>query len=383
MSIRALLDRVVDANEAYRNGQPVMSDAEYDTLEAQLADLVVEADPNDPDAAEAAAFLADIGAPPADDSKWPKVRHRAPMTSLNKAQPSEDKTLRYKDLRSWEASCGKVGKYVVSDKCDGISISLWYEQGTLVKAVTRGDGEVGEDITRNVEKMKGVVHFIKGYDGESRGEIVLLKSDWKRHFPTYSNPRNAAAGIAKRLDGVGCEHLTVLHYQMIRSTGSPITRKSLEFRALAAVGCSVPNWIACDTLADVEAVYEEYVASRRAALDYDIDGLVIEHDDLSVMENLGVLNKRPKGAIAFKFPHDQKVTILRNVRWQVGKSGRITPVAEFDEVDLAGVKVKQASLHNVARVRHLRLFVGCSILVSRRNDVIPMVEANLDEGTRV
>ena len=376
--LRAKLALVQEADDAYHNGSPIMDDATYDAHRDSLVAMVAAADPKDPVTVEAVGYLTLVGAS-VGNSKWVKVVHKAPMTSLNKVQVEAE-------LDEWASDLGPGGagaSYVLSDKCDGISISLIYVNDRLVQALTRGDGEVGEDITRNVVRMKGVVHVIKGFTGQLRGEIVLRRSDWKTHFPTYSNPRNAAAGIAKREDGVGVEHLTVLHYQMIRESGKAIPSKVVEFQALAALGCAVPNWYGPYTLGDVKAQYAEYVAGKRAALDYDIDGLVVELNDLIAMDNLGLLNKRPKGAVAYKFPHEKKPTTLRNVRWQVGKSGRVTPVAEFDEIELAGVRVKQASLHNVARVRLLKLFVGCSILVSRRNDVIPMVEANLDDNIHI
>lgn len=266
--------------------------------------------------------------------------------------------------------------------------SLRYEDGHLVRAATRGDGEVGEDITRNVVKMKGVVHFIKGFTGHLRGEIILRKSDWKAHFPTYSNPRNAASGIAKRQDGEGVEHLTVLHYQLLRDSGTPVPSKAVEFHAMGKIGCALPNWIPVTDLTAALQVYQNYCNGQREALDYDIDGLVIEHNDLSLMETLGDLNKRPKGAVALKFPHDTKPTVLRNIRWQVGKSGRITPVAEFDTVNLAGANVSNATLHNLSNIEKLcrggkvtHLSVGDEIMVSRRNDVIPGVESVIQSNS--
>lgn len=381
MSIRSLLDELIPANKVYRSGaKPIMTDADFDVKLGELDALVglCDDDDPDPDVVEARAFIASVGATPEDDGKWTKVVHGVKMTSLNKAQDA-------KEYREFLAKCGVVGLLVVSDKCDGISVSLRYEDGKLVLGATRGDGDVGQDITRNVVKMKGVVHFIKGFTGYLRGEIVLRRSDWKKHFPDYANPRNAAGGIASREDGEGVEHLTVLHYQMIRD-GAPIARKSTEFQVLAKIGCAVPNW-AC--LADgdaVQAFYDEYLdrpgtPGLRARLDYDIDGLVVEYDDLATMESLGDLNKRPKGAVAYKFPPDVKGSLLLAIRWQVGKSGRVTPVAEFEPVELAGATVRQASLHNVANIRKLlapfgraNFRVGDKIAVSRRNDVIPYVE---------
>lgn len=372
-TILTFLNELVAANKAYRAGKPVLTDADYDAKEDELRMLVdlCEEDDADPDVVAARAFLASIGTVP--DGKWVKTTHRVRMTSLNKAQDSAE-------FLRWFSGCASSGPYVVSDKCDGASINLWYEGGSLIKAVTRGDGDVGEDITRNVLKMKGTVHTIKGFDGEIRGEIVLLKSDWKTHFPTYTNPRNAAVGIAMDEDGEGAQHLTVLHYQMLRK-GQPIPRKSVEFQALAAVGCAVPMFTVVPDAAGVQAIYDAYVAGRRAALDYDIDGLVVELESVAAMESLGELNHRPRGAVAYKFPADAKQTTLRNVRWQVGKSGRVTPVAEFDPVQLAGAMVERASLHNLARVAKLcadagvsHLSVGDTVVASRRGDVIPFCE---------
>lgn len=371
MNIRETLDRLQAANDAYRRGGlPLMSDSAYDALEDQLAEMVASADPGDPDVVAARAFLDSIGAPPSDNSGWAKVRHEVPMTSLNKAQDAAE-------AAAWARTVG-AGDTVVSEKMDGISVSIRYVDGVLVRAATRGDGETGEDITRNVVRMKGVVRAIKGFSGRVRGEIVLRRSDHVAHFPDYANPRNAAAGVAKRLDGVGAEHLTVYAYQIVRTDGGdPIRRKRDEFTVLERIGFPVPRWQVVDDIAAVTALRDGY---DRESLDYDIDGLVVEVDDLDRAAALGELNHRPKGAIAYKFAHMTAETTLRDVVWQVGKSGRLTPVAVFDPVLLAGARVERASLATPDRVTKLRLSKGCRILVSRRNDVIPRVEANLDEG---
>jgi DNA ligase (NAD+) len=397
MAARNTLDKLIEANEAYRNAQPIMSDAQYDKMEDRLRSLLVGLDPNLDVVKEGQAFLAGIGAPvpstpaaptatPGTNGKpnakgkvhWVKAKHRHAMGSLNKAQDSGD-------LKGWVDSCQAEGvNLCISDKCDGISIGLYYDGGELKQAITRGDGSEGEDITRNVVKMKGVQTRIKGFTGFIRGEIVLRKSDHQTHFPTYSNPRNAASGVAKRLDGTGSEHLTVLHYTMVRDTGTPLPSKSVQFRVLDRLGCALPQWVVVSSLAEVETVYQTYVDSKRDSLDYDIDGLVIDVDDTPAREALGERNHRPKGSVAYKFPHEQKETVLRNIRWQVGNSGRVTPVAEFDTVNLAGANVKQASLHNLSNMLKLaqgqgqeHLFEGDVVLVSRRNDVIPYVEATM------
>jgi DNA ligase (NAD+) len=376
-TVRLQLKNLAEWREAYYNGNAMVSDAIYDAIEDEVREASAELPAGDPLKAEIDAFLAKVGAPVPGGSAgdhWVKAKHKAPMGSLNKAQVESE-------MRDWFKV--KTGTLVWSDKCDGISIALYYENGDLVQAVTRGDGVEGEDITRNVRTMKGVVPRIKGLTGFVRGEIVLRKTDWKAHFPTYSNPRNAAAGISKRIDGQGSEHLTVLHYQIVRFDGKTIPAKNVELQVLQAVVATLPNWGVVATVDEIQAIYQSYVGSKRDALDYDIDGLVIEYDALDVRDSLGELNNRPRGAVAYKFPHESKPTILRGIRWQVGNTGRITPVAEFDTISLAGAKISQASLHNVTRVQKLKLFVGCRIMVSRRNDVIPMVESNLDEGVSV
>lgn len=371
-TIREALDRLQAANDAYRRGGvPLMTDSEYDALEDLLAEMVADADlVNDGDAYAARAFLESIGSAPADNSGWTKVRHEVAMSSLNKAQDATE-------AAAWARSVG-AGDIVVSEKMDGISVSLRYVDGVLVRAATRGDGETGEDITRNVVRMKGVVRAIKGFTGHVRGEIVLRRSDHAAHFPDYSNPRNAASGVAKRLDGVGSEHLTVYAYQVVRDAGAtPIRRKQDELTVLGRLGFPVPQWQVVASIDAAVALRDNY---DRSAIDYDIDGLVLEVDDLERAAALGELNHRPKGAVAYKFSHMTAETTLRDVVWQVGKSGRLTPVAVFDPVMLAGARVERASLATPDRVTKLRLSKGCRILVARRNDVIPRVEANLDEG---
>jgi len=367
---------------AYYNAKAIVTDAIYDDVEDQCRAFSATLPAGDTLKLEIDEFLAGVGAAvDADetvpnDSHWVKAKHKAPMGSLNKAQNDAD-------LKEWSKSCGINGLILWSDKCDGISIALYYEGGSLVQAVTRGDGEIGEDITRNVLRMKGIIKSVKGFDGFIRGEIVLMKDDHRLHFPTYANPRNAASGIAKRLDGVGCEHLTVLHYQMIRfGNAKPFPSKQAEYKVLQHFGAAVPSWGIVNSMADMTTVYAQYVDGLREGLNYEIDGLVIEFDDLVTMEGLGQKNNRPKGAIAYKFPHDQKVTILRNIRWQVGNTGRITPVAEFEPVKLAGATVMQASLHNLSNIQKLcsqvgqtTMFEGNTVIVSRRNDVIPYCES--------
>ena len=374
----ATLAKQLEAASAayYGGGKPIMSDAAFDALRDELETL----DPNH-------AFLKVVGAP-APSGGWNKVKHAIPMRSLNKAQPVDGN--QHAELDSWAS--GKGTDFLVTEKLDGISIALTYRNGKLVQALTRGDGETGEDITRNVLLMKGFPRVLPD-PGTTyvRGEVVCLKSDFKRHFPGESNPRNTASGTAKRQsDPAPCKHLTIIAYQYLPN-GMPPATKADELEALKRLGFTIPNY-GVGPLQYVQGYYEQYVAVVRDQIDYDIDGLVVEVNDRDAREALGERNHRPAGAVAYKFPHEQKPTILRAIRWQVGKSGRVTPVAEFDTVNLAGANVKQASLHNVGNIQRLvdeyhgsshpggDLAVGDKILVARRNDVIPYVEALLDDG---
>jgi DNA ligase (NAD+) len=361
-----LAKQITDAKTAYYHGTPIMSDAAYDALESELRSR----DPNHP-------VLKQVGAAVPGTSGWPKVKHGMPMSSLNKAQDADE-------LKAWYTSCSQPTRLFVTEKMDGISVALRYENGTMTQALTRGDGEIGEDITRNVLYMKGFPRQAGSFTGWVRGEIVCLKSDFAKHFPNDSNPRNTASGTAKRQsDPDPCRHLTVFAYQMLPDA-SPIRLKQEELMALDGHGFMVPNHKAVNGIGAVEDLYKGYVDTHRAALDYDIDGLVVEVNDTADREALGDKNHRPKGATAYKFPHEQKETYLRDVVWQVGNSGRITPVAVFDTVSLAGANVGKASLHNVDYYHEIAkqmsegvLADGDKILVSRRNDVIPHVEQGL------
>ena len=365
MNPSTLASAITEARTAYYAGTPTMTDAEFDALEDSLRAL----DPNHP-------VLGNVGTAPS--SGWTKVTHKTPMGSLNKAQDESDM------LQWFQTTVGNSPEVLVVDKLDGISISLRYDNGSLTQAVTRGDGITGEDITRNVRLMKGIPANMGDWSGYVRGEIVCYKADFNAHFQGDSNPRNTAAGTAKRQsDPSKCKHLTVVAFDMNPDVGVLI-QKEQELTALAGAGFTTPSWIVAQQgTVQVQSIYDAYVARDRDALPYEIDGLVLIINDTSDWLLTGEKNHRPAGSIAYKFPHEAQSTVLRNIRWQVGNTGRVTPVAEFDPVGLAGATVKQASLHNVANIGRLTdgngFMKGAGILVSRRNDVIPYVEALISQ----
>lgn len=381
--IQELVDRLTTARIAYYGpGEPTLSDAAYDALEDELHRTA----PNHP-------LLKQVGSP--STGGWPKVRHPIPtcriqdpsMGSLNKAQTAPD-------LHKWYTTCfpsTRTSAALITEKLDGISILLHYDKGLLTGAVTRGDGVIGEDITPNVAKMKGLpsapLTDANGevFSGHVRGEIVCYKDTWATHFPGDSNPRNTASGVAKRQhDNAACEHLTVVAFNVF-SANHDLTRQEYQLFLLDAMGFTTPFYTTVSGYAPIRKVYDEYVSHRREAAPYEIDGLVISVNESAHWNKLGTSSDRPVGSIAYKFPHDASSTVLTGIRWQVGSTGRVTPVAEFDPVDLAGASVRQASLHTLANINELtggrhRLRVGSVIQVSRRNDVIPYVEALLQLG---
>ena len=349
--------------DAYYNDTPLISDAAYDALEDELREL----DPKHP-------LLGKVGAAAQKVTAWEKARHAIPMGSLNKAVDE-------KEFRTWADRCNELGAkqklkgitedLFVTEKLDGLSLAVTYDKGKLVDAITRGDGQVGERITPNAKRMKGVPHKLKGNHSITvRGEIILKLSDMKKAFPGAANPRNQASGTSKRFDGEGCEHLTVLFYDI---DGIDHDNEEKKFDTLQELGLLVPNFKACDIDGALD-MHRDYAKTKRAKLDYEIDGLVVRANDVHVQHMLGELNNRPRAAIAYKFASQAKVTTLLDIVWETGSSGRVSPVAVVKPVVLAGATVQRASLHNAGMIAELGIGIGDEILVSRRNDVIPYVE---------
>ncbi len=330
---------------------------------------------------------------PAEGSDWPKARHEIPMGSLNKVNAAEE-------LREWSTRCDELAKKAelpsitpdlsVTEKLDGLSLEVLYQDGKLEAAITRGDGEIGELITANVAHMKHVPATIKTKTRVSvRGEIILSKKDApafhafrKRldsEFGEMKSLRNMAAGIARAKEArylPACRYLSVLFYDL--EGGEAVASEKEKLAFLVEQGFTTPA-IGFGDIDAILARFDEYQGGMRKKIDYEIDGLVVRANDLRTQILLGELNNRPRAAVAFKFSNEAQETILQNILWSTGDSGRITPIAQIDKVFLAGAEVKQASLHNIANVRRLGIGVGDRVLVSRRNDVIPYVEERVEQ----
>lgn len=358
--IKELETKIFKARDDYYNHQPTVSDKVFDAWVDELRLL----DPTN-------KAVTSIGSPVV-PSEWKKARHQIPMGSLNKVNLPDE-------LTKWADDSAPGEQLFVIEKLDGLSIEVIYEDGSFRQAITRGDGETGEDVTVNVVKMGGVHSHLKNhFTGSLRGEIIMKKSVHQKHFADKANPRNAASGTCKRLDGVGVEHLDIMFYQVLGDVDFKHEVDQLKW--LEKHNCIVPNHWSFATPAEVNAHWRSYQDTDRVTLDYDIDGLVVRVNDMAKQMSLGEHDLRPKGAMAFKFDNETRESTILDITWQVGNSGRLTPVATIEPVTLVGATVTRASIYNVAYIEELGLDVGALVLVARANDVIPRIE-ELIKGT--
>jgi len=359
-SLEELRSKLRQYQDAYYNLDPIVSDSEYDTLLAIIKGM----DPNAPE-------LTTVGAPIPSHSVWDKVSHIIPMGSLEKVNTNIE-------FNEWASKIG-TKEFFITHKIDGSSMELVYENGILVRCISRGDGIIGEDVTVNINRVPGIPHKLpKPVSVIIRGEIVMFKEVFERLYSSeYANPRNTAAGKVreKKNNGDDCENLSFLAYGLL-DPDPPHTMFSL-FCMLEMMGFKVPEHMS----GSIESISNFFLAlsnKGREALPYEIDGVVVSVNDLRLMEELGDLNMRPRGQIAWKFDSAKGITPVVEVRWQVGPSGRVTPVADVEPVEIGGVTITSISLHNLSIFRDLKLWKGCRVLVSRRGDVIPYIEKNMD-----
>ena len=345
--------------KSYYDGEGEISDAEFDALWDELKSL----DPEN-------AILHRVGA---DSGNFAKVRHIMPMGSQEKAANPEQ-------FLAWAAK-HDYDQYLVEYKLDGASLELQYEGGYLKRAVTRGDGTIGDDITANARKMSGVAAaiFREGefvpFTGGIRGEVIMTHQVHKEHFPDKANCRNAANGLMKRKDGEGSEYLTLIVYDALSTDGkSFFTNEEEKIRWLMDCGFKVVKLVICKS-ADRVIAYRAKVMEDRKSLEYDIDGLVIKERVINLAD---ASRARPDRQIAFKFSLEEAVTTLREVEWSVS-GATYTPVAIFDEVELNGTKVQRASLANPDTMRKLGVKIGSHVVVVKRGEIIPKIESVVEE----
>ncbi len=387
----------------YALDTPEISDAAYDALVREL-EAIEDAYP---DLVTADSPTQRIGAPPSE--AFAPVTHAQRMYSLDNAMdPGE--------LDAWlerigRETAGREVAYMCELKIDGSSLALTYEDGMLVRAATRGDGTTGEDVTANVRTIKSVPLRLSasapvgpqpvaqaslfGEDAgqgpnaapvwrlEVRGEVYMPKASFERlnaeqdeaGLPPYANPRNAAAGAVRQKDPAvtASRDLATFMYQVADPRALGLTGQHDALEWLSRAGFRVnPDVRLCSSPDEVREFCRSAV-ERRGELPYEIDGVVVKIDSFALADELGFTSKAPRWAIAFKFPPEEKTTVLREIRVQVGRTGALTPVAEFDPVVVAGSTIARATLHNEDEIRRKGVRIGDTIVVRKAGDVIPEV----------
>ena len=375
-------------NLYYNEDNPIISDMEYDFLIRELKELeqkypeLLEYNKNGENSP-----TEKIGGTASE--KFSKVRHRVPMLSLSNTyniSEIEDFDKRVKKIILAEniENNSKELEYILELKLDGLSISLIYENGMLVQAVTRGDGQVGEDVTENIREIPTVPKKLKeNVSLEVRGEIILPISSFNRinqeredeGEDVFANPRNAASGTIRQLDKtiVAERGLDCYLYYLVNAENYGIKTHLESIEYIEKLGFKTTKIFEKYTdFKKLEEAIDKWHDDRKK-LDYETDGLVIKVNNFSLYETLGYTTKSPRWAIAYKFPAEQVKTKLMDVTFQVGRTGVITPVAELEAVNLSGSVVKRASLHNFDEIRRKDIKIGDNVIVEKAAEIIPQV----------
>jgi DNA ligase (NAD+) len=371
----------------YVEAAPEISDREYDRKMTRLTELETE----HPELMSPDSPTQRVGGEPL--GSFATVKHSVPMLSI-------DNTYSYDEVREWDVRVrkglnpGESVKYVVELKVDGVAVSLRYEKGKLVLGATRGDGERGDDITANLRTVRGIPLVLQGRPSpllEVRGEVYMPNSELVRlnearreaGEPPFMNPRNSTAGSLKLLDSKLCaqRQLRFVSHGLGESEG--ITETSYFALTRTMKGWGIPVSPQTKLYDSIEQVIEHAHAwnAERNTLDFQTDGLVIKVDDLNQRERLGTRSKSPRWTIAYKYEAEQAVTRLLGIHVQVGKTGKLTPVAELEPVVLAGTTVKRASLHNADELERKDIRVGDTVVIQKAGEIIPQV-VRVETGAR-
>ena len=360
---------------------PEIPDAEYDRLMRELRELEAQ----HPDLITPDSPTQRVGAAPL--ASFSQVRHEVPMLSLDNVFDEESFLAFNKRVQDRLKSSDDL-IYCCELKLDGLAVSILYENGVLVQAATRGDGTTGEDITANVRTIRAIPLRLCGDNIpqrlEVRGEVFLPQAGFEKineearrtGGKVFANPRNAAAGSLRQLDPriTAKRPLTFFCYGVGALTGGELPEShSGRLQQFKAWGLPVSDRVTlCHTPEEVLTYYRK-VEEDRPNLGFDIDGVVIKVDSLALQEQLGFVARAPRWAVAFKFPAQEQMTFVRDVEFQVGRTGAITPVARLEPVHVAGVLVSNATLHNADEIERLGLRIGDKVVIRRAGDVIPQV----------
>lgn len=370
--------------------ESIMSEAAADSLKHELSELEAQF----PDLVTPDSPTQRVAGEPLPG--FEQVRHRSRMLSLNDVFSREE-------VAAWIDRTQKLApeahpEFFIDVKLDGLACALWYEDGKLVRAVTRGDGFIGEDVTANVRTIESVPfdlrvvpdfeRFVHGFT-EIRGEIIIFKKDFEAlnqareaaALPVFANPRNLAAGSIRQLDPklAAARPLRFRAWDLLRGDPSEVPTYQYAYEAIRSLGISAGKQ--STVLADLDAImrFADEWEERRHHLPYNTDGLVIKLNDRSVYAQLGVVGKAPRAAVAYKYAAEEATTVVRDIVLSIGRTGAATPVAVFDPVRVAGTTVQHASLHNADEIARKDIRVGDTVVIFKAGDIIPQVSRVLTE----
>ncbi len=366
--------------------EPIADDAVYDSLFQELKQLEAA----HPELVAADSPTQRVGSELL--GGFQKVTHGTRMLSLNDVFSRED-------VEAWVVRMekllpGKKHEYFADIKMDGLACALVYQDGVFVQAITRGDSFVGEDVTNNVRTIKNIplrLRVQKGYEQflegrtEVRGEIIMLKNDFetlneqreKEGLPTFANPRNLAAGTIRQLDPslVASRPLNFRAYDILRDNPLEVPTNDFAYDALRALGIAANTQARTfATLSGVMDFVDEW-DTKRHELSFITDGLVIKLNDRALYQELGVVGKQPRAAVAYKYEAEKATTVVKDIVISIGRTGAATPVAVFDPVQVAGTTVQHASLHNADEIARKDVRIGDTVVIFKAGDIIPKVES--------
>jgi DNA ligase (NAD+) len=380
--IKELRERINYHNYLYYVlDSPEISDAEYDRLFDELVGL----EEKHPELVTPDSPTQRVGAAPLEEFKT--VRHSLPMLSLNKATSEAEFLDFHRRVRELSDVDESKIKYTVESKFDGLAVELVYRKGSLAVGSTRGDGVIGEDVTRNLKTVKSIPLKILSKNPpellEVRGEVVMNKKDFeklnrkreKSGEALFANPRNAAAGSVRQLDSkiTSSRPLDMFAYGIGRVEGKRLSNHWDSLHYLKEVGFKISQHVElCDSVDQVKT-YHDNLEEKRNDLPYEIDGMVVKVNDFDLQRDIGELSRSPRWAVAWKFPPQQETTKVKNIIVSVGRTGALTPVALLEPVRVGGVEVSRATLHNEDEVKKKDVRVGDTVVIQRAGDVIPEV----------
>jgi len=369
--IAGWLKKLDEYENAYYNSEPLIDDAGYDAFKDKVFRNLPPDHPR----------LSKIGHSVC--SSWSKKKHIIAMGSQNKVS-SED------EIREWvKKTLAELGfkklEWVLQHKIDGFSLEICYSDGKLESGLTRGDGYIGENIYENVLLFRQVplITPIKN-DIIIRGEGVLPKRDYvlvqeqrkKMGEKPYKNARNAASGISRRFDGSYSKYIRVIAYDI----NAKVKKETEKIEILQKLGFTTVETFICHSIEEIIAIYKSIRDKQRTKYDYEIDGLVLKINDIDLQEKLGTKRNRPEGQIALKFESEKSVTTVLDILLQIGRTGKITPVAKLEDVELMGSTIKKASVHNFAYMEEMCIGVGAEVTIEKKGDIIPQVTEVIMEG---